>query len=61
MILSIVSLWYPDYHVQHYQTWLIYCALLWLAVAVNVFGSSIVPIFNTLQCESLANQPAYYC
>lgn len=50
MILSIVTLWYPEYQWQHWQLWLIYVALIWLAVSFNVFGSSLIPIYNQLTC-----------
>jgi choline transport protein len=48
MILAIVTLWYPDYEIQRWQQWVIYCALIWLAIALNIFGSSFIPMFNQL-------------
>jgi hypothetical protein len=57
MILSIVTLWYPDYQWQHWQLWLIYVALIWLAVSLNVFGSSLIPLYNQLTCMYLKSHP----
>lgn len=51
MILSIVVLWYPDYEYQHWQQWTIYLGLIWLAVAFNIFGSGLIPIYNKLICK----------
>lgn len=48
MILSIVSLWYPDYAIQHWQQWLVYVGLVWLVVAINVLGSGLIPAFNKM-------------
>lgn len=49
MILAIVTLSYPDYEIQRWQQWLIYCAIIWLAISVNVFGSNLLPLFNQMQ------------
>lgn len=48
MILEIVTLWYPDYVLQHWHQYLIYVALIWLAVAFNVLTSGWLPLFNQL-------------
>lgn len=48
MILEIASIWYPDYELQHWQQYLIYIALIWLAVAINTFTSQWIPLFNKL-------------
>jgi len=48
MILAIAKLWYPDYEVQHWQQWLIYVLLIWLAIGLNVFGHSLIPKFNQM-------------
>ena len=48
MILEIVSLWYPDYELRHWHQYLIYIALIWFAVAINVFASGWIPTFNKL-------------
>ena len=50
MILDIVSVWYPDYTAQHWQQYLVYVGLIWLAVSINVFGSRWIPLFNQLVC-----------
>lgn len=46
MILSIVTVWYTDFEPHRWQQYLIYVALIWLAVAINVFGSGLLPLFN---------------
>lgn len=51
LILSIVVLWYPDYEIQNWQQWLVYIGLVWLAVALNVFGSQLLPLYNRFNCE----------
>lgn len=51
MILAVVSLWYPDYQYEHWQQWLIYVGVLWLAIAVNVFGAGLIPKFNQMICK----------
>jgi len=48
MILSIAKLWLPHYDIQRWQQWLVYCALIWLAISLNVFGSSLIPLFNQM-------------
>jgi choline transport protein len=48
MILAIVTLWYPDYEIERWQQWIIYGALIWLAISLNIFGSSFIPMFNQL-------------
>lgn len=48
MILEIVVAWNPSYEPLHWQQWLVYVALIWLAVAFNVFTSSFLPLFNKL-------------
>jgi len=53
MILGIATLWYPDYELKHWQQWLIYVALIWFAVALNIFGSAIIPKFNQMICTPL--------
>jgi choline transport protein len=46
MILAMVKISIPDYIIQPWHQWLLYAAILWLAVAVNVFGSRFVPLFS---------------
>ena len=48
MILEIVSVWYPNYGIEHWHQYLTYVALTWLAVAINVFASRWIPLFNKL-------------
>lgn len=59
MILEIVSVWYPDYEYQHWQQYLIYVGLIWLAVAINVLLSGWIPMFNKLLfCVAVATLSA---
>ncbi|KAL7783094.1 amino acid transporter [Trichoderma ceciliae] len=46
MILEIVTVWHPGFEPQYWQQYLIYVALIWLAVALNIFGSRWLPHFN---------------
>ncbi|KAL7811921.1 amino acid transporter [Trichoderma gracile] len=46
MILEIVTVWYPSFQPQHWQQYLIYVALIWLATALNILGSRWLPHFN---------------
>ena len=48
MILEIVAVWYPNYHAQHWHQYLIYVAVTWVAVMINVFASRWIPLFNKL-------------
>lgn len=48
MILSIVTVWYTDYTPERWQQYLIYVALIWLAVAINILGSGFIPLFNKM-------------
>ncbi|OQE26718.1 hypothetical protein PENSTE_c005G03148 [Penicillium steckii] len=57
LILSIAYLWYPDYQSQRWHEWLVYLGIVWLAVALNTFGSQLLPLFNRfnfiLACSTL--------
>ncbi|KAJ5999723.1 hypothetical protein N7481_000132 [Penicillium waksmanii] len=46
LILSIAYLWYPEYQSQNWHEWLVYLGIVWLAVALNTFGSQLLPLFN---------------
>lgn len=46
MVLDIVIIWYPDYNFQHWHQYLIYVAIIWLAIALNILASSWLPLFN---------------
>ena len=48
MILDIAAEWYPNFEPQNWQQYLIYVALIWIAVALNVFTSGWVPLYNKL-------------
>ena len=47
----MAKLWYPEYDIQHWQQWLVYVALCWTTVALNVLGSKIIPLFNQIICK----------
>ncbi|KAJ5326587.1 hypothetical protein MYU51_014591 [Penicillium brevicompactum] len=53
LLLSIAYLWYPDYEAKSWHQWLVYVGIIWLAVALNTFGSQILPLFNRFNCELL--------
>jgi choline transport protein len=46
MILDIAVLWHPNYEIQHWQQYLIYVVLIWIAVAFNIFSSGYLPLLN---------------
>ncbi|OQU95641.1 hypothetical protein CLAIMM_01823 [Cladophialophora immunda] len=46
MILAMVKISIPDYVIHPWHQWLLYAVILWLAVAINVFGSRFVPLFS---------------
>ncbi|KAH6885179.1 amino acid/polyamine transporter I [Thelonectria olida] len=48
MILDIVVAWQPDWEPQHWQQYLIYVALIWIATAINIFMAKWIPLFNQL-------------
>ena len=48
MVLEIVAVWYPDYQYQHWQQYLVYVLLIWIAAAVNILLSGWIPMFNKL-------------
>ena len=52
MLLGIASLCNEDYVIQRWHTWLVFVGVTWLAVAINVFGARILPIWNKFICES---------
>lgn len=52
MILAMVKISDPEYSIQPWQQWLLYAAILWLAVGINVLGSSYVPLFSKCVCKS---------
>ena len=48
MVLDIVLIWYPSYAFQHWHQYLIYVAIVWLAISINIFASRLLPLFNQL-------------
>ena len=48
LLLELVGVWYPDFNSQHWPQYLIYVALIWLAVAFNVLTSGMIPFYNKL-------------
>lgn len=53
MILSIAEFVTPEYQIQPWHKYLVYVAVIWAAVAVNVFGSQVLPAFNKFICEDI--------
>lgn len=60
LLLSIAFLWYPDYEAKSWHQWLVYVGIVWLAVALNTFGSQILPLFNRFNCEFFS-YPVIWC
>ncbi|KAK3641930.1 hypothetical protein LTR56_011031 [Elasticomyces elasticus] len=48
MILEIVLVWHPEFQIQHWQQYLIYVGITWIAVVINIFASRYIPLFNKL-------------
>lgn len=46
MLLGIASLNNEDYVIERWHTWLVFVAVTWCAVAINVFGARILPLWN---------------
>ncbi|GJN65987.1 hypothetical protein PLICBS_000003 [Purpureocillium lilacinum] len=46
MLVEIASIWHPDFEPHQWQIYLIYVALIWLAAALNILGSRILPLYN---------------
>lgn len=46
MILAIVSLCHEDYVPEHWHVYLVYFALVWAAIGMNVFGARLIPAYN---------------
>lgn len=48
MVLEIVAFWYPDYSLQNWHQYLLYVAILWLAIGINIFAAGWLPAFNKM-------------
>lgn len=48
MVLDIAAFWYPDYSIQNWHQYLMYVAVLWLAIGINVFAAGWLPAFNKM-------------
>ncbi|THC95301.1 hypothetical protein EYZ11_005211 [Aspergillus tanneri] len=46
MVLAMVHLCVEEYTIRPFHQWLCYVAVLWLAVAFNIFGTRFLPAFN---------------
>lgn len=53
IILGMVKLCNEEFIFHDWHTWLCYVAVLWAACAVVIFGSQLLPAFNTFMSESL--------
>src|SRR5688572_27439884 len=47
MILEIASVWY-SFETQRWQLYLMYVAVIWLSVAMNILGSRLLPYYSQL-------------
>ena len=62
LLLALATLWHPDYEIKAWHQYLMYVLLIWLAIAVNVFGSQIIPAWNkaiskSTEQDNLCPQP----
>jgi choline transport protein len=48
MILDLALIWHPDYQFEHWHQYLIYVALIFVAMAFNIFASRWIPLLNKL-------------
>ena len=46
MVLAILQLCVKEYTPYPWHQWLCYVAILWLAVLLNIFGTSFLPALN---------------
>lgn len=46
MIVGIAALNYPDYVIERWHIWLIFVAVTWAAVGMNVFWTKLIPLWN---------------
>ncbi|OCL14730.1 hypothetical protein AOQ84DRAFT_384511 [Glonium stellatum] len=53
MVLAMVQLCVEDYTICPWHQWLCYVAILWLAVALNIFGTRFLPAFNQFILSTL--------
>ena len=52
MIAGIAVLNHPDYVIEKWHIWLLFVAVTWLAIALNVFGTRLLPVWNQFMRES---------
>ena len=48
MVLEIASIWHTEFQPQQWQLYLVYVAIIWLAAALNILGSKLIPLYNHL-------------
>ncbi|KAH8652286.1 amino acid transporter [Xylariales sp. PMI_506] len=48
IILDIVIAWHPDYIVQAWHQYLIYCGLFWLAISINILAYRFIPLISSV-------------
>lgn len=53
MIVGIAELNHPDYIIQKWHIWIIFVIITWCAVAMNVFATKWLPMWNKFICESI--------
>ncbi len=59
MIVGIAALNHPTYVIEKWHIWIIFVAVTWCAVGLNVFATRILPMWNKFICGySLFVRPA---
>ena len=51
MTMGLIALNKETYQVQRWHVWLLSSVIAWAAVAINVFFSRHIPVFNKLMCR----------
>ena len=46
MIVGIAALNHPDYVIERWHIWLVFVAVTWSAIGLNVFGMKWLPLWN---------------
>lgn len=51
MILSIVEFVHSDFQIESWHKYLLYVGIIWLSIAMNIYGARVLPAFNTFICK----------
>ncbi|KIX04567.1 uncharacterized protein Z518_05437 [Rhinocladiella mackenziei CBS 650.93] len=46
MVVGVAALNHPDYTIERWHIWLIFAAVTWAAIGMNVFGTRYLPLWN---------------